>query len=334
MLKFSYGEILRRIIEKTGLPKEEIEEKIENKISQLSDLVSKEGAAHIVANQYGVKLFENLGERVIKIKEAVAGSSSVNILCRVLTIYGVNSFNKNGRSGKVASLLVADESSSIRVAIWDENLIKKIEDKEFSEGDILKLKEGYSRENNGRVELHLGNRSSLEVNPKGETIGEVNISIPQQSFSVERKKINELEDGSIAEVLGTIVQVFEPRFYNSCSKCGRKPEEVEDKFKCPEHGIIEIRKSPILNFFVDDGFGNIRVVCFRDNVGKILEIEDVSSLKDSPEKFNEIQRKIAGKQLEISGRITKNDFFNRLEMVANTIADANPKDLAVEMKEK
>ena len=242
----------------------------------------------------------------------------------------INSFNKNGRSGKVASLLVADESSSIRVAIWDENLIKKIEDKEFSEGDILKLKEGYSRENNGRVELHLGNRSSLEVNPKGETIGEVNISIPQQSFSVERKKINELEDGSIAEVLGTIVQVFEPRFYNSCSKCGRKPEEVEDKFKCPEHGIIEIRKSPILNFFVDDGFGNIRVVCFSNQVSQILENENVN--EENIGGIEEIKEKLLGKQIILSGRIVKNQFFGRLEFIARDVKIAKAKELLAKIK--
>ena len=90
MLKFSYDEIVRRIEEKTGLPKEEIEEKVSKKVTQLSDLVSKEGAAHIVANQLGIKLFENLGERRVKIKEIAKGSSFVNILGRVIAIYGTN----------------------------------------------------------------------------------------------------------------------------------------------------------------------------------------------------------------------------------------------------
>ena len=71
MLKFSYEEILRRIEEKTGLPNEEIEEKINKKVVQLSDLVSKEGAAHIVANQLGIKLFENLNERKVTILEDI-----------------------------------------------------------------------------------------------------------------------------------------------------------------------------------------------------------------------------------------------------------------------
>ena len=162
MLKFSYGEILRRIEEKTGLPKEELEEKVNKKVSQLSDLVSKEGAAHIVANQLGVKLFENLAERRVNIKEIAKGSSFVNILGRVTAIYGVNKFNRNGNEGKVASIVVADETGSVRVAIWDDKIISVLENNKLNEGDIVKLGNGYSKDNNGRIELHLGNKSILE----------------------------------------------------------------------------------------------------------------------------------------------------------------------------
>jgi ssDNA-binding replication factor A large subunit len=330
MLKFSYEEIVRRIEEKTGLPKEEIEEKVSKKVSQLSDLVSKEGAAHIVANQLGIKLFENLNERKIKINEIAKGSSFVNILGRVTAIYGINKFNRNGKESMVASLMVADESGSVRVAIWDETLISIIDKNEVKEGDIVKLVNGYSRDNNGRVELHLGNRSKLEVNPEGETVGEVNLAVPEGGYSIERKKIIELEDGNSAELFGTVVQIFEPKFYDSCPKCKRKPALDDNKFLCKEHGTVEAKKSPILNLFLDDGFGNIRVVCFNDQVEEVLGKKDIT--EENIGNIEEIMELVLGKQYLIKGRTVKNQFFGRLEFIARSIFEADPVKLIEESK--
>tara|TARA_Y100000310_G_scaffold187381_1_gene187413 strand:+ start:1098 stop:2090 length:993 start_codon:yes stop_codon:yes gene_type:complete len=330
MLKFSYDEIVRRIEEKTGLPKEEIEEKVSKKVTQLSDLVSKEGAAHIVANQLGIKLFENLGERRVKIKEIAKGSSFVNILGRVIAIYGTNKFNRNGSEGRVASLMVADESGSIRVAIWDDNLINTIDNGELKDGDIIKLGNGYSKDSRGRLELHLGNRSSLEVNPEGETVGEINLTVQKEGFSVERKKITELEEGNNAELFGTVVQVFEPRFYDSCPKCNRKPEMDDNKFVCKEHGIVEAKRSPILNFFLDDGFGNIRIVCFNDQVEEILNKKNVD--EETVGDIENIRTLVLGKQYLIKGRTVKNQFFGRPEFIARSISEADPVKLIEEVR--
>ena len=330
MLKFSYDEILRRIEEKTGLPNEEIEEKINKKISQLSDLVSREGAAHIIANQLGVKLFENLSERKIKISEIAKGSSFVNVLGRIISIYGINKFNRNGAEGRVVSLMIADESGAIRVAIWEDSLINLFDKDKIKEGDVIKINNGYSRENQGRVELHLGSRSELKVNPEGETLGEVSLTISDAGTFIERKKISELDEGASAELLGTVVQVFEPRFYDSCPKCRRKPEMDDNKFKCKEHGKIEAKRSPILNFFFDDGFGNIRVVCFSDQVEEILCQKDLND--ETIGSIEDIKSKILGKQYLIKGRNVKNQFFGRPEFIARAVMEADPIKLLEEAR--
>ena len=54
----SYSVLLERIATAANLSKEDIEQKIEAKRSKLSGLVSKEGAAQIVAAELGVN-FEN-----------------------------------------------------------------------------------------------------------------------------------------------------------------------------------------------------------------------------------------------------------------------------------
>ena len=101
---------------------------------------------------------------------------------------------------------------------------------------------------------------------------------------------------------------------------------------CEVHGRVQSVVQAILNIVFDDGTDNIRVVCFRDNVNKVLELEDVGVLRNDPDKFREVQRKVAGKQLKIQGRVNKNTFFDRLEMLANSVEEANPKELALELQ--
>ena len=67
MLQLSYNEIINKIKTEKGLSEEEIKDKVKEKLNRLTDLVSKEGAAHIVANELGVKLFDSLSRREIKI---------------------------------------------------------------------------------------------------------------------------------------------------------------------------------------------------------------------------------------------------------------------------
>jgi len=56
LIKIPLPEILKKIESKTGMNEAEIRAKIEQKIKDLSGMVSEEGAAHIIANSLGIKL--------------------------------------------------------------------------------------------------------------------------------------------------------------------------------------------------------------------------------------------------------------------------------------
>ncbi len=58
MINIPLNQIIAEIKDKTGLSEDEINKKINEKLKQLSDLISKEGAAHIIANELDVKLVE------------------------------------------------------------------------------------------------------------------------------------------------------------------------------------------------------------------------------------------------------------------------------------
>ncbi len=323
-----YEDIIARIRQQKDISIEELEARIKEKLARLSDLISKEGAAHIVANELGVKLFDDLRSRKLKINNLLGGMRSVTIAGKITQMFGVNHYNKNGREGKVANMFMADETGMVRVVFWDSNHIKLIEDNQIKEGDIIRIRNGYIRVNNGFNEIHAGSYAQVFVNPPDEKIENVAES---QHFSFEDKKISELKDNDDnVAISGTIVQAFEPRFYTACPECGKKVLAEGESFKCGEHGIVNAEHVPILNVFFDDGTDSIRVTAFRNQAERILGLsrEEVLTFKDNPAAFETAKENLLGKQLKIVGRVKNNEIAGRNEFTSRLVLDVNPKELA------
>lgn len=313
MIKIPYEQIIERIKKEGKISEDEINGKIDTKMKQLSGLISKEGAAHIVANELGIKLFDAFTGK-LQIKNILAGLRNVETVGRVLQVYELREFTTNERQGKVASLVIGDETGTVRVVMWGDQAdnIKNI-----NKDMILKILGGYVKDNNGNIELHLNDRSKLILNPKGETIN----SIKQKK--AERKSINELtEKDTAVEILGTIVQIFDPKFFEICPQCGKRAKNAEGTYSCPEHSNIEPDYSYVLNLIVDDGTENIRAVFFRDLMEKLTNSnkEKILEYKDSPGKFEEVKTDLLGNIIKLGGRVKKNLFFDRIEIVANDVS--------------
>src|SRR3989344_7843951 len=314
MINLNYEDIIIKIKEDRGLTEAEISTRVNEKINQLGDLISKSGAAHIVANELGVKLYD-LKKRKFKIKDLIAGLSSVDIAGKVLTLYGIREFVRNNASSKVASILIGDETGTVRVVIWDTKQINYLENNELTEGMIIRVKNAYVKENNGFKEMHVGSRGELELNAD-EDIGEVRFSsaAPERR---DKRKIIDLKHGDFASLNGYIVQLFEPKFYEACVECNKKVLLDNGKGICEQHGEVETRKNAFLNFYLDDGSGNLRVVAFRDNVKKL--IPDPESLQGDTTKFEAYKTQLLGSLISVDGKAVKNMMFERIEFLANNI---------------
>ncbi len=304
MIQMPYEDVVAKIREKSGLSDSDIEGKIKAKLDQLSGLVSKEGAAHIIANELGIKLFEQVSGK-LQIKNILAGMRDVETTGKVMQVFEVREFVREERVGHVGSFIIGDETGTIRVVCWGDKA-KAVN--EIKEGDIAKVVSAYVKENNGRKEIHLNDRSKLLLNPPGETVGEVKETM--QQAEAKRKKISELapEDQNV-ELLGTIVQVFDIKFF-------------EDKRKStPENKVY----SYVFNTFIDDGTGSLRCAFFRDQANKLTgkSTEEMMKFQDKPENFSEIKDALLGNIIKISGRAKNNEMFNRLEFNAQTV-DPNP----------
>lgn len=325
----SYEEIIKLIQENSSLSEEEVNSKVNDKLNQLSGLISKEGAAHIIANELGVNVAQNAApaggsEQKLKINKIMAGMRNVETVGKIVQKYEIREFNANGRQGKVGNFLLGDDSGVMRVVLWNEltDLMEK-----FNEGDVVKISSAYSRNNNGRAELHLNNMSKFEINPENETVSEV------KTMSFDRKKISELEEGNNnIEVLGTIVQAFEPRFFEVCPDCNKRARPAEEGYACPVHGNVNPDYSYVFNVFLDDGSDNIRIVCFKNQMQSLLEKshEDILVYKDDINTFESVKHELLGKMLKIQGRVVKNEMFDRLEIISSRVF-INP-DASEELK--
>ncbi|MEM4267641.1 MAG: OB-fold nucleic acid binding domain-containing protein [Candidatus Woesearchaeota archaeon] len=308
MLQLSYDEIIRRIKFEKDLPIEELESRVKKKMDQLSGLISKEGAAYIVANELGVRLIKTDG--LLKIKDILTGMRSVETAGRVVRKFDITDFEKDGRKGRVGSFIVADDTGQVRVTCWHEmcELLGK-----FNEGDLIKIVGGYVRDNRGQKEIHLNEKSKIILNPE-------DISLPPLRTNAVRKKISELvSTDQNVEIFGTIVQVFDPRFYEVCPECGKKPIARDDGFMCEEHGAVKPTYSYVVNAIIDDGSDNIRVVFFRNQALRLFQKDDEQMQSLRLGSFDAIKTELLGEQIKVVGRVTNNSVINRLELIATQV---------------
>lgn len=328
MFKIPLDELKEKIRQNAYLTKEGLDERIRAKINELSGLISEEGAAHIIANELKVKIIEEAGR--LKIKSIYTGMRNIEVLGKVTNKFEVREFEREGRKGKVGSLIIGDETGTVRVVCWHEQT-KLIE--EAKENDLVLISSAYAKENNlGQKEVHLNERSKAVVNPEGETIEEV-----RQGLSYKRKKIEELKEGDNGvEVLGTVVQIFDPRFFPLCPECNKRATEKEDGFYCGEHGVIKPEQSYVLNLILDDGTGTIRSVFWKNQTNNLLgkREEEILKFKDNPSSFEEIKTELLGEQFRLIGKINRNELFERTEFNVQMVYKAEAEEEIKRLKEE
>ena len=88
------------------------------------------------------------------------GLSDVTVQGRVLDTDSVRTFDRDdGSQGKVANLVIGDETGRVRVTMWDD----RAEQVETIDPDsTVEVVDGYVRERDGTLELHVGDRGAIE----------------------------------------------------------------------------------------------------------------------------------------------------------------------------
>jgi replication factor A1 len=135
-----------------------------------------------------------------RVEDLSLGLSDVNLSGRVLATDSVRTFDRDdGTEGKVANLVLGDPTGRVRVTLWDERAALATE---FSEGESVEVVDGYVRERDGDLELHVGNRGSVE--PIDEDV----------DYVPETDPIGALEIGQTVDVAGGVIELDEKRTFD------------------------------------------------------------------------------------------------------------------------
>lgn len=302
MIRIPLPDIIAKIREKSGLDEEEIKRKIEEKQAQLKGLISKEGAGYIVASELGIKLLEHSG----KIKDIYPGMRGIEVTGKIIQCFEPKEFVRvDGSKGTVQSFIIADETGSIRVVGWG---LKP--EHGLKEGAVIKIVDAIAKESTlGRKEIHFNENTKFIINPEGV---EVNAK-PIASKKIE--SLTELDDA--VEIIGTIIQVSDLKFFEICPECGARLKDYGDSWVCDQHTTVTPDYSYLLSLNIDDGTGEIRVVLFRSLVEQLLEKDrqEIITYLGKPELFENEKTRLLGEQYRFIGRVKKNEIAGKKEFI-------------------
>ncbi|UCD45243.1 MAG: hypothetical protein JSV27_01720 [Candidatus Bathyarchaeota archaeon] len=162
----STEDIIKRILAlKSNLTREAVERLIDEERAKAGGLLTEEAAGHLVASNLGL---DGAGERIeakLRIGDLTPGLSDVSITARVIHVFPPHTFSRSdGREGKVLRMLVGDSTGSVAAVFWDEKA-DQIAAAKITPGKIVRILHGYSRERRGEVEINIGNRGSIYMEP-------------------------------------------------------------------------------------------------------------------------------------------------------------------------
>lgn len=312
-------QITEKIVSVTQQPKEEVNRKILEKQRELSMLISLEGAAYIVAKELGLGLMEKTHHR-LEIRNMVAGMRSLSLTATVIKTLPVREFERNGKKSRVASIMLADASGTTRLSLWDEqtDLLQQVK-----ENTVVEIRGGYTREDNrGGIEIRLGRQGTIRQTE------EAPVKVEARSESAD---ISRMREGGVYEVRAALLHVFESNpFYEVCPQCGSRIRMPD--FRCAEHGEVRPSYAMVVSGVIDDGAANMRIVFFRDAAEKALGAKTSEALARKDTLFEKVEN--LGREFIFSGRVRKNQLFERLEFITQDFRPISPKEEAARLLEE
>ncbi|QLG50600.1 single-stranded DNA binding protein [Natrinema halophilum] len=149
------------------------------------------------------------------VEELSLGLSNVNLVGVLLDTDSVRTFDRDdGSEGKVSNLVLGDPTGRIRVTLWDERADQATK---LEVGTTVEVIDGYVKERDGTLELHVGNRGAVEevdeeveYVPESTSIEDLEIDqtvdIAGVVRSADPKRTFDRDDGSEGQVRNIRVQ--------------------------------------------------------------------------------------------------------------------------------
>ena len=284
------GETIDKIVDKSGLSKKELLNRINEKSNEFSGLITKEGAAYIVSKELGIEMEK--ANNLMKLKDIMPDLKKVNVAGRIIKITPVREFVKsNGAKGRVVNIYLSDGTGYAKLPLWDEQ-VNLIQDGMIGLNSTIQVSNAMPKENPfGELELSVGKFGSLSLAddnsefPSAEKLSDIYFPL-----SSRRTMLKDITPNT-AEIAGNIVQVFRSNFV---------------------FANAENENYLVISCMVDDGTGDIQVVFFRELAEQISKLTpEVLSNLDVNSRYNLLEKNLIGKEIIVQGRVVKNKNFDR-----------------------
>ncbi len=179
-----------------------------------------------------------------RVEDLSLGLSDVNLTGRVLSTDSVRTFDRDdGSEGRVSNLMLGDPTGRIRVTLWDG---KADLAPEFVAGETVEIVDGYVRERDGTLELHVGDRGTVEA------VDEAVEYVPNAT------DIGALELGATADIAGGVIET--------------DPKRTFDRDDGSEGQVRNVR--------VKDETGDIRVALWGEKADRDIDLADYVAFTD------------------------------------------------------
>ena len=285
--------------------------------------------SNVISSKYNDKMQVTLGfngtieilnkkeETFDKLSEIKAGQNGINLTGRIIRKFPCKDFESGERKGKLCSFQFGDETALLRATAWND---KADELEKYPEGEVVEIKNAYTKEGRFGVELHLGYPATITESTK-----EMPSAAEILKETIQEKKINQLTDGESAAITGKITGVERGNFvYEVCSKCGKKISHTESGILCENCGETTAKKNPVASVGIEDDTGAIRINFFGKNaltaIGMSQEELESSLNAKSVDLFTaELNGKLIGKEIKVYGYQKANSFSGNIEFNAREL---------------
>ncbi len=236
--------VIEQIAEKSQKQSGEIRRLVEEKKKRFSGILTDSGAAFMVAKDLGIDLGLESVKRM-HVSQLKAGMQNVDLLVRAMQVFSPKLFEKNGRSGKLCNLVVADSTGEIRLTVWHDD-VRKLAMEHVQRGSVLLLRNCYVKSFNEKLQISLASNGRMEVNPKNVLFAD----LPEAKTALS--KVSGLQEGmNDANVVARVIRLF--------------PVTLFEK---------EQRKGRVMNFLIGDETGITRATAWNDLVNEVQALKE------------------------------------------------------------
>jgi len=180
-----------------------------------------------------------------RVDDLSLGLSDVNLQGLVLATDTVRTFDRDdGSEGRVANLTLGDETGRVRVTLWDERADRA---EELDAGTSVEVVDGYVRERDGDLELHVGSRGAVE---------EIDADV---AYDPETANIADLELGETTDIAGGVIET--------------DPKRTFDRDDGSEGQVRNVR--------IKDETGDIRVALWGEKADLDIDLADYVVVTDA-----------------------------------------------------